>query len=109
MIHAQLRYDQAITDELLNLHAIDAHLPQHMREEFLNLPTHSPLLGQLSTLNACFVPILDYLICFKSELGLCLQRMIESYNLIILAQFKGYFNTENDKTKEFTDKLNFVD
>ena len=43
-----------------------------MREEFLNLPHHSPMLGYLSTLNANFVPILDYLICFKSELGLSL-------------------------------------
>lgn len=43
-----------------------------MRANFLNTPTHSPLLGYLSALNACFVPVLDYLICFKSELGLCL-------------------------------------
>jgi len=80
-----------------------------MREDFLNLSTHSPLLGQLSTLNACFVPVLDYLICFKSELGLCLQRMVESYNMILMAQFKGYFNSENVKSKEFSDKVHFVD
>ena len=55
-----------------------------MREDFLNLPMHSPLLGYLSTLNASFVPVLDYLICFKSELGLCLQRMVESYNMILM-------------------------
>ena len=60
-------------------------------------------------MNACFVPVLDYLICFKGELGLCLQRMVESYNLIIMAQFKGYHNSENAKTKEFTEKVKFVD
>ena len=109
MIHSQLKIEQGLTDDLLNLHAIDCHFPQHMREEFLNLPTHSPLLGQLSTLNACFVPVLDYLICFKSELGLCLQRMVESYNMILMAQFKGYFNSENVKSKEFSDKVHFVD
>ena len=43
-----------------------------IRENFLNLPTHDPLLGQLSALNASFVPVLDYMISFKSELGLCL-------------------------------------
>ena len=80
-----------------------------MREEFLNLPMHNPMLGYLSSLNANFVPVLDYLICFKSELGLALQRMIESYNLIIMSQFKNYYNNENLKTREFTDKVQLVD
>ena len=80
-----------------------------MREDFLNLSTHSPLLGYLSTLNASFVPVLDFLICFKSELGLCLQRMVESYNMIVMAQFEGYYNSENAKSKEYTEKLKFVD
>lgn len=53
--------------------------------------------------------MLDYLICFKSELGLCLQRMIESYNLVIMAQFKGYYNSENAKSKEFAEKVKFID
>ena len=35
--------------------------------------------------------------------------MIESYNLIIMAQFKGYFNSENAKSKEFSQKVTFVD
>ena len=91
------------------MHALEQHLPTHMREEFLNLPMHSPLLGYLSTLNACFVPVLDYLICYKSELGLCLQRMIESYNMVLMAQFKGYYNSENAKSKEFSEKVKFVD
>ena len=80
-----------------------------MRESFLNLPSHSPLLGYLSTLNANFVPVLDYLISFKSELGLCLQRLVESYNMLMLAQFKGYHNSENAKSKEFAEKVKFVD
>ena len=71
-IHGQLRADAGLQEDLLNLHALEQHLPANMREDFLNLGTHTPLLGQLSTLNACFVPVLDYLICFKSELGLCL-------------------------------------
>ena len=80
-----------------------------MRDAFLNLPLHSPLLGQLSTLNASFVPVLDYLISFKSELGLCLQRLVESYNMLMLAQFKGYHNADNAKSKEFSEKVKFVD
>ena len=56
-----------------------------IRENFLNLPAHDPLLGHLSALNASFVPVLDYMISFKSELGLCLQRLVESYNMIFLS------------------------
>lgn len=95
MIHGALRQEMGFQEQLLNLHALEQHLPDNMREAFLNLPTHNPLLGYLSTLNANFVPILDYLICFKSELGLSLQRMVESYNLVMIAQFRGYFLTEN--------------
>ena len=109
MVHGQLRLDQGLQEQLLNLHALEQHLPTNMREEFLNLPMHNPMLGYLSTMNACFVPILDYLICFKSELGLSLQRMIESYNLIIMQQFKNYFNSENAKSREFSEKIKYVD
>ena len=109
MIHAQLRHEQGLNSELLNLHSLEMHLPMNMREDFLNVPNHAPLLGYLSTLNASFVPVLDYLICFKSELGLCLQRMVESYNMLLMAQFRGYHNTENAKSKEFGDKIKFVD
>ena len=35
--------------------------------------------------------------------------MVESYNLIIMAQFRGYHNSENAKTKEFSDKIKIVD
>ena len=94
---------------MLNLHALEQHLPMNMRDDFLNIESHSPLLGQLSTLNASFMPILDYLICFKSELGLSLQRMVEAFNLILLAQFKGYFKHENAKSREFSEKVQFVD
>lgn len=94
---------------MLNLHSLEQHLPTNMREDFLNHASHSPLLGYLSTLNACFVPVLDYLICYKSELGLALQRMVESYNMLLIAQFQGYFHSENLKSKEFSEKVHFVD
>jgi len=35
--------------------------------------------------------------------------MIESYNLVIMAQFKGYYNSENAKSKEFAEKVKFID
>ena len=89
-------------DELLNLHSLQSHLPKHMRDAFLNIRQHGPLIGHLNTLNACFVPILDYLILFKSDIGLSLQRMVEAYNILIMMQFEGFFTTENLKTSEYT-------
>jgi len=56
-------------------------------------------------LNACFIPILDYLLLYKSEIGQTLQRMVESYNILIMMQFESYFTTENLKEKEFTQRL----
>ena len=35
--------------------------------------------------------------------------MVESYNLIIMQQFRNYYESENAKTREFTDKVQHVD
>ena len=109
IIHSQLRQEHGMEEELLNVHALEQHLHPSMREDFLNISGHNPLLGYLSTLNASFVPVLDYLICFKSELGLCLQRLVESYNLIFLSQFQGYNKNENATKREFQTKIEYVD
>jgi len=67
------------------------------------------MLPKLHALNGAFVPVLDYLTCYKSEIGLCLQRMVESYNLLILQQFEGFFTTENAKTREYNEKIKKLD
>ena len=72
MVHGALREIQGVKGELLNLQSLEMHLPAHMRDDFLQLPMQGSLLGHLATLNANFAPVLDYLICFKSEIGLCL-------------------------------------
>ena len=41
------------------------------------------------------MPVLEYLICYKVEIGLSLQRIVESYNLILLMQFCGFVNMKN--------------
>jgi len=48
------------------------------------LPGHGSIAHELKTLNTAFVPILHLLVCYKSELGLAMQRMIESYNILML-------------------------
>ena len=35
--------------------------------------------------------------------------MVESYNLLLLSQYKGYYDSENAKTKEYADKVHFLD
>ena len=72
LVHGALREVQGVKGDLLNLQSLEMHLPAHMRQDFLQLPHHGSLLGHLAALNASFAPVLDYLICFKSEVGLCL-------------------------------------
>ena len=91
--------------DLINLNSLQSHLPKYMRESFLNIRQHGPLIGHLNTLNACFVPLLEYLVLYKSEVGLSLQRMVEAYNILILMQFESYVTTENVRTKEAESKL----
>ena len=71
-VHSDLKRRKGLAEELLNLHALPSHLPKHSREAFLNIHKQGPLLGHLHTLNACFIPVLDYLILYKSEIGLTL-------------------------------------
>ena len=108
-VHAQLRQSKGMQEELLQLISLETHLPQFMRHEFLNHPTQGQMLPKLKALNGAFVPVLDYLTCYKSEIGLCLQRMVESYNLLILQQFEGFFTTENAKTREYNEKIKKLD
>lgn len=58
--------------DLLNLQALDQHLTPKLRHLFRNLPFHGEILQNLNVLNQAFVPVLDYNICYKPELGLCL-------------------------------------
>jgi hypothetical protein len=69
------------------------------------MPHHSLVLQNLKLLNKAFLPVLDYNICYKPELGLCLQRMIESYNLVILDQFQGYYRNDSAKMLEYKERM----
>ena len=59
------------------------------------MPHHKQILHEVTSLNKEFIPILDFCVCFKAELGQLLQKLVESYNLLILDQFDGYY--KNDK------------
>ena len=68
-VHGDLKRRKGMQEELLNLHILQSHLPKNMQNAFLTLRQHGPLLGHLNTLNACFIPVLDYLLLYKSEIG----------------------------------------
>ena len=73
------------------------------------MPIHKDILQDLTQMNLSFLPILDYLICYKSELGLSLQRMIENYNMLLLNQFEGYYKNENAKEILLNNKEQHLD
>ena len=57
---------------------------------------HSQNARDFSLLNQAFLPVLDYMIAFKPELGLTLQRMVEAYSLLVLDQFTAFYKIEHN-------------
>ena len=64
------------------------------------MPHHKEILHDLKLLNTSFVNVLDYMIAFKPEIGLSLQRMIEAYNMLLIDQFVGYYSNQEDAALE---------
>jgi len=46
--------------------------------------SHAGLLGDMNSLNASFIDVIDTVCGYRIELGISLQRLIESYNSIFL-------------------------
>jgi hypothetical protein len=44
--------------------------------------------------------MLDSLVCYKSELAMAMQRVVESFNMLLLEQFESYYRNENKKENE---------
>ena len=51
------------------------------------MPGHADNLKLIHMLNRAFIPVLDQLVCYKTEMGHLVQKLIESFNLLILDQF----------------------
>jgi DNA repair exonuclease SbcCD ATPase subunit len=49
------------------------------------------------------------MVCYKSEIGLALQRMVESYNILLLMQFEGFYTEENQLKREYSEKVRELD
>ena len=71
-LHHKLRSQLNIRSDLVNLTQIHSHLPPKFQSLFCELPHHSSVLADLSALNTVFVPVLDHMCRYRSELGLVL-------------------------------------
>jgi hypothetical protein len=107
-IHAQLKHTRGLQADLVNLSNIEVHLPPKQRELFVGMAHHGPVLRVLQALNQAFLPILEFQIAYKPELGLALQRLVESYNLLMLDQFEGYYQTDRNQKQEHAEHLRVV-
>ncbi len=70
-IHTRLKKGRGLTNDLINLEAIQSHLPVRLQEQFLSLPVHSHMIEHIKSLNMSFLDILDFMVCYKPELGMC--------------------------------------
>lgn len=71
-IHSRLKSDRQITSELVHLDDIASHLPRRLQPLFSEMPYHKDVLRDVNKLNTAFLPVLDYLVVYKSEMGLIL-------------------------------------
>jgi hypothetical protein len=44
--------------------------------------------------------ILEHVCSYRLELGLLLEKLILSYNMVMLQQFEEFYSSENQKEKE---------
>jgi hypothetical protein len=52
---------------------------------------HNHLFKYMNNLNGCFLDIIDSVCSFKVDLGVMLQKLIESYNSVFLQQYHVFY------------------
>ena len=73
------------------------------------MPFHKVILAEIKKLNDSFLPILECMVCYRSEIGLMLQRLVESYNMILLDQFESYYKNKNKKEAELKEREQMIE
>jgi hypothetical protein len=77
-------------------------LAPKLKEMFLaqqgaGLVNHNHLFKSMNNLNGCFLDIIDSVCSFKVELGVMLQKLIESYNSVFLQQYQVFYEGKLQK------------
>ena len=84
MIYEKLRIKKGLGTEMMDLGQIQNHLPKKLKDIFIKTNNHAQILMDMNILNNAFCDILEQVCCYKLELGLTTQKMIESYNILML-------------------------
>ena len=86
-----------VNSENSNLYSVQRALTPYFREYFMSNPKHAWLLSDMNNLNGNFIDIIDTVCGYRIEMGLSLQKLVESYNSIYLQQFEIFYEYKLDK------------
>jgi hypothetical protein len=75
---------KAVTSETANLHAVQKTMNPQLRQFFMQNEDHAALLSDMNNLNGNFIEVIDTVCGYRIELGLSLQKLVESYNSIFV-------------------------
>lgn len=68
-----------------------------MRHKFTGNVQHVEILNSLNFINSEFIEIIDTVCGYRIELGMSLQKLVESYNAIYLHQFNIMYSQKGEK------------
>eukprot|EP00347_Sterkiella_histriomuscorum_P013232 403365504 len=91
--------------DVKNLFNIQSCLNPKLKQQYLGNQGFFQIFTETNILNQTFMQIIDQVCCYRLELGMLLQKLVECYNSIILQQFEEFYRSENLKEKELTSKL----
>ncbi|CDW81151.1 UNKNOWN [Stylonychia lemnae] len=91
--------------DVKNLFNIQSCLNPKLKHHYLSNQGFFQIFTEANVLNQTFLQIIDQVSCYRVELGILLQKLVESYNSIILQQFEEFYRSENLKEKELSVKL----
>ena len=66
---------------------------------------NSELLAFANSLNGCFLDVIDSVATVRAELAVTLQRIVESYNSVIVQQFECFHSLKLTKEKRLESKF----
>ena len=85
--------------------SIQMLLGPKLKEQFLmqqgsDSINHNNLFKNMNNLNGCFLDIIDSVCSYKVELGIMLQKLVESYNSIFLQQYQTFYDGKLQREKD---------
>lgn len=104
-IHTKLMEKKNICEDVADFGAIQNSIHPRHREQFLKNKEHAMQLADMNLLNLNFQEITSIVSSYRVELGVCLQKLLESYNSIYVQQFETFYATKLKKEQHYDDKV----